>query len=376
MATALPARSIFDGTGTPTTSAMKNAMGLLRDYLAEQLGTTGGAPTAIASINGGQLAGMRSKIMNGNAVVAQRGNVAIPNNTKTYGGADRIYGTLSGFTTASGTMARAASGAGAGFTTEGFQYAQGIQSLTTTGSGSVFFGQPIESINAQQLTGKTVTISAWVLHDVGSSLNYVITLTKANSTDNFGTETTIGTSGTTSVATSTWTKLTYTLTLGANDALTGLDPQVIAQSVGAVTSKNFYITGFQLEVGSVATPFEQRPYGLEEMLCKRYLPTWKSSSTVDMQALGFVVSATSASFLLPYVVTPRVNPSGLFVSSASHLTVNSNGGGGVASAMNFADSSLTYLRATATQAGMTAGQAVQLYFNSASGLMYGTGCEL
>lgn len=36
------------------------------------------------------------------------------------------------------------------------------------------------------------------------------------------------------------------------------------------TSNNFYLTGVQLEVGSVATEFEHRSYGEELALCKRY----------------------------------------------------------------------------------------------------------
>ena len=43
-----------------------------------------------------------------------------------------------------------------------------------------------------------------------------------------------------------------------------------AVSVVGTSGATFYITGVQLEVGSVATPFERRPYGTELALCLRY----------------------------------------------------------------------------------------------------------
>ena len=43
-----------------------------------------------------------------------------------------------------------------------------------------------------------------------------------------------------------------------------------AVSVVGTSGATFYITGVQLETGSVATPFERRPYGTELMLCQRY----------------------------------------------------------------------------------------------------------
>jgi hypothetical protein len=46
-----------------------------------------------------------------------------------------------------------------------------------------------------------------------------------------------------------------------------------ATSVVGTNGATWYITGVQLEVGSVATPFERRDYGREFILCQRYYQT-------------------------------------------------------------------------------------------------------
>jgi hypothetical protein len=52
-----------------------------------------------------------------------------------------------------------------------------------------------------------------------------------------------------------------------------------AVSVIGTLNATWYITGVQLEVGSVATPFERRPYGTELALCQRYYIKYSGNGT-------------------------------------------------------------------------------------------------
>jgi hypothetical protein len=60
-----------------------------------------------------------------------------------------------------------------------------------------------------------------------------------------------------------------------------------AVSVISTNGATFYITGVQLESGSVATPFERRPFGTELMLCQRYYEKSYEQATVPGTATGF-----------------------------------------------------------------------------------------
>jgi hypothetical protein len=58
-----------------------------------------------------------------------------------------------------------------------------------------------------------------------------------------------------------------------------------AVSVIGTLNATWYITGVQLEVGSVATPFERRPFGAELVLCQRYAYKLGAISLAKMREL-------------------------------------------------------------------------------------------
>ncbi len=78
-------------------------------------------------------------------------------------------------------------------------------------------------------------------------------------------------------------------------------------SVVSNASATFYITGVQLEVGSVATPFERRDYGRELIMCQRYY--YKVSGDTKWFGIGYVIDSTRAQGITSFPVTMRTAPS-------------------------------------------------------------------
>jgi len=89
-------------------------------------------------------------------------------------------------------------------------------------------------------------------------------------------------------------------------------------ALGDSTSNDFYLTGVQLELGSVATPFEHRSYGEELRRCLRYYYRHAPVSTYTGYLVTSAYSSTASrgSYILPEIMRalPTFANSGSFQS--------------------------------------------------------------
>jgi hypothetical protein len=86
------------------------------------------------------------------------------------------------------------------------------------------------------------------------------------------------------------------------------------------TDNNFYLTGVQLEVGSVATPFEFRPYATELALCYRYCQVKASTSNNQTFGIAIGTSNTTSRVEIPFPVRMRATPT-LTADTASNFSI-------------------------------------------------------
>jgi len=142
-----------------------------------------------------------------------------------------------------------------------------------------------------------------------------------------------------------------------------------ATSVVGTNVATWFITGVQLEVGSVATPFERRPYGTELALCQRYYQKVLPGGTSTNFASGFASTTTSSRYILHFVTSTRIAPTALETSgTASDYTVNSGAGAPACSSVPaFSQASTVAINFTADVAsGLTAGNGAILRLNGAT----------
>jgi len=101
----------------------------------------------------------------------------------------------------------------------------------------------------------------------------------------------------------TWTKLTHTHTISSFSASDYVSIYLIYLTVSSPSSLSVDIAQVQVEEGTVATPFEHRPYGTELALCQRY---YEKSYNLDV-APGTSTQENSFRTLAPRTLSSAVD---------------------------------------------------------------------
>ena len=327
-------------------------------------GTTGtfSGNVQMASANGGQLAGLRNKIINGSFTVNQR---VITTTTPTTGqytvdqwqAVQSVAGKYSISTGAANATAVAAGASGNTLT------ATTLAAYTPLASEVFCILHKIEGLNIADLawgtaSAKTVTLSFYAtssltgtfggtIRNSANTRSYPFTYSipvastptrisvtiPGDTTGAFAdwlTTTSIGmsvlfsygTGPTASGPAGAWAAAGYTGATGANS---------LVSNAGATLT----LFNVQLEVGPVATPFEQRPIGMELALCQRYcfvgrlfVPTAPSTQNVPLPVpmrttmASASITGTGAGFALADVTSNSVIIATQTGGSGQTLTVS------------------------------------------------------
>ena len=282
--------------------------------------------------------GMRNRIINGAMRIDQRNAGAAVTPANADYTLDRFQAVLSQSAKYSVQQDSSAN------TVAGFTSSLKVTSLSaySVGASELFtIQQPIEGFNTADLNwgtanAKNVTLSFWVRSSLtgtfgGSFTNsagnrnypFSYTISSANTWEQKFVTVAGDTSGTWIGATN-GVGILIRFGLGVGSTVSGTAgawsgstfySATGATSVVGTNGATWYVTGVQLEEGSVPTPFEYRQYGTELALCQRYFAKLGGNTSTEGLGAGNIQdAANSAWFYVKYPVTMRAVPTAAFSS--------------------------------------------------------------
>jgi len=314
----------------------------------------------VANLNGGQLAGHRNRIINGDMRIDQRNaGVSVTIINSLTGGTYTLDRFLVNAFGGGGIDVQQVTDAPAGFNNSikctvstADTNIQNVNPPSIPSNEEYFIQQMIEGYNCADFgfgtaNAKTVTINFWVKASLAGSYGFALKnsgVTRSYPTSyaisagevNTWVKRTITIAGDTS---GTWNKIDgmgfeVHFSLGAAPAAKGTANTWAAANYSASTGSlnwistngaTFYITGVQLELGTVATPFEYRNYAAELAMCQRYYSVLDNVSTFPV-----VSSIGAARGFFKFPTTMRsASPSCTFaydLGSGATWAIGSNGG--------------------------------------------------
>jgi hypothetical protein len=133
-------------------------------------------------------------------------------------------------------------------------------------------------------------------------------------------------------------------------------------NLASSTSNRWNMTGAQLTVGSVATPFEFKSYADDLRACQRYF--YKATFTAG--SLAFATGYWASAFIFYWTAAFPVTMRGVPALAQVSMIVDSTVGGGAIGAMTTKTTAFTYGAYSGTAVSGTAGQGAILQSSASS----------
>ena len=229
----------------------------------------------------------------------------------------------------------------------------------STSTAPFLIGQTIESINCYDLSGQSITLSFWAKAGANfSGATMGVQVNTGTVADQGGssyyTWTGLGGPINTGVTlTTTWTKYTFTGTVGAG-VLEMIAVFFFTGTGTAGADDSFYITGVQLEPGPVATPFERKLYGQVLTDCQRYFVKLGGTTAYEDFGTGWFTTTTAMNFWATMPVQLRVIPTLVQTGTLNAQNFNNALYGASSFSINSTESGLIRVGVSTVVAGATA----------------------
>jgi hypothetical protein len=280
--------------------------------------------------------GRKNWLQNGAFSIWQRAtSFTNPTNTSNMYVADRWGCFRAGYATGM-TIAKIAAG--------GARSNSAVQITRTPGdtnTQAMFISTSLETIDVLQLAGKQMTLSYDVYGSGGFvGANFGLTVASGTGTDgNMGQ----GFTGYSAIATKAttlingWQRVSVTFTIPTGVTQFGISGGVTPSGTAGAADW-FAFTAAQLELGSVATPFELTNYADYLQRCQRFYEQLGGAGQYDILVQGYNLTGGAVSIVIPYKVTKRTpiiptrvgtwfvqncsQPAVVGIASAQHAVMN------------------------------------------------------
>ena len=263
------------------------------------------------------------------------------------------------------------------------QYCARVQRTAgNTNTNPQYFAQDIETINSIPFAGKTITFSWYArkgadYSPTSNALSYQIrsgTGTDQNMYSGYTNSTNLINTNVT--LTATWQRFTATVFVGSTATQLGIFFYTIPTGT-AGANDYFEVTGMQIELGAVATPFARAggSIGGELALCQRYYVRSTAGSNFQSFGTGSATSTTQAYVNVVNPVTMRVAPTSVDFSTLAVLNAVGSQQAVSGLALSFAGSFSSMVQAT-VGASLVAGNGALLVANNSTSAYIGFSAEL